>query len=76
MKELQKFENVLREKNGKPVKSNPSDNSEDEQSEGLNEHFKTEMIKFMDAEPYRRVENNSQIQDILLKKPESKWHWT
>jgi hypothetical protein len=28
----------------------------------------------MDAEPYRRVENNQQIQDILLRKPQDgKW---
>jgi hypothetical protein len=60
IKELQKYENVLREENGKeatPVDQKLDGDSESP-SEALNAHFKTELIKFMDAEPYRRVENN------------------
>jgi hypothetical protein len=73
MKELQKYENVLKEENGKEalaMNEGLIDNDNSQESECLNELFKTELIKFMDAEPYRRVENNQQIQDILLRKPQ------
>lgn len=74
MKELQVFENVLGEQNGKEEKPvggiiGCEGNDDSQESEGLNDRFKNELINFMDAETYRRVENNSQIQDILLKKP-------
>lgn len=71
MKELMQYENTLREENSKETKPllETADN-ESQVSEDLDTGFKTELISFMDAEPYRRVENNSEIQEILLKKPD------
>ena len=73
MKELMQYENTLREENNqetKPVDSSEAGDNQSLTSEDLNADFKAELISFMDAEPYRRVENNSEIQDILLKKPD------
>ena len=71
MKELVRYENTLREENNKTCKLLKDSNEEGSMaSVDLNAEFKTELIGFMDVEPYRRVENNSEIQNILLKKPD------
>jgi hypothetical protein len=71
MKELVRYENTLREENNKASKLLKDSNEEGSMaSVDLNAEFKTELIGFMDVEPYRRVENNSEIQNILLKKPD------
>ena len=71
MKELEQYENTLREEDNKVCKPLKESNEEASiASEDLEAQFKTELIGFMDVEPYRRVENNSEIQNILLKKPE------
>ena len=62
MKELLKYENNLKEQNGKelkPVNISGEEDGNSHESEGLDNQFKSELINFMDAETYRRVENNS-----------------
>jgi len=73
MKELSVYENTLRRDNHKdprPIKELLEDESID--SISLDQEFKTELISFMDAESYRRQENNQEIQEILLQKPNTK----
>lgn len=62
MKELVSYENTLLEDNHKeprPVSQILEDSSI--ASGDLDTQFKEELISFMDAEPYRRVENNQEI---------------
>jgi Trp operon repressor len=63
MKELNVFENELRRENSQPEIPCPTVVVD---SNSLQNQFKTTLLTAMNAEPYRRVESNLEIQKILI----------
>jgi hypothetical protein len=65
MKELNKFENALREENSVAAPPLPEEIDETN-TQGFDSQFKKIMLRALDAEPYRIMQSNRDIERILL----------